>query len=75
MLAGAITLVVSLAFLFVAAPNTTGGGMMRPSEFATAVGMIVPGAGVLGLVIGLAWMWRILRANPEPDTRSWRYRR
>ena len=25
-------------------------------------------------VIGLAWMWRILRANPEPDSEVWRYR-
>jgi hypothetical protein len=28
----------------------------------------------LGLVIGLAWMVRILRANPEPDAAAWRYR-
>jgi protein-S-isoprenylcysteine O-methyltransferase Ste14 len=72
--AEAIGLVVLLAFLFVAAPNTIG-PMMRPSWFVAAMGMIVPGAGVLGLIIGLAWMWRILRANPEPDSRSWRYRR
>lgn len=74
MLAGAITLVVLLVIVFVTAP-TYGGTMMRPSDFAAAVGIIVYGVGVLGPVIGLAWMWRILRADPEPDDRSWRYRR
>ena len=75
MFAGAITLVVLLAILVIAAPNSIGGPMMRPSWFVAAVAMIVPAAGVLGPVIGLAWMWRILRADPEPDSRSWRYRR
>lgn len=73
--AEAIFLIWLLAFLIFIGPQTMGGPMMRPSGFAAAVGMIVLGAGVLGLVIGLAWMWRILRADPEPDSRSWRYRR
>ena len=68
MFAGAITLVVLLAFLFVAAPSTMGGG------WSTAVdALILAGAGAT--LFGLWWMWRILRANPEPDSRSWRYRR
>lgn len=74
MFAGAITLVVSLAFFFFAGPSY-GGGMMRLSFFAAAMGIIVPAVGVFGLLFGLAWMWRILRADPEPDSRSWRYRR
>jgi hypothetical protein len=32
----------------------------------------VPGG--VGLVVGLVWMWRILRADPEPDSEVWRYR-
>jgi hypothetical protein len=31
--------------------------------------------GLAGLAVGLLWMWRIVRADPEPDSRSWRYRR
>jgi hypothetical protein len=33
-----------------------------------------PGIGILGILAGLAWMGRILRADPEPDTSAWRYR-
>jgi hypothetical protein len=68
MVAGAITLVVSLAFLFVAVPNTMGGG---PSPAVIALSL----AGVGAALFGLWWMWRILRADAEPDSRSWRYRR
>jgi hypothetical protein len=38
---------------------------------------IAPGMGILGILgilVGLAWMVRILRADPEPDSSAWRYR-
>jgi hypothetical protein len=35
---------------------------------------IGPGLGILGILVGLAWMVRILRADPEPDSSAWRYR-
>jgi type IV secretory pathway TrbD component len=35
---------------------------------------IAPSFGVLGILVGLAWMVRILRADPEPDSSAWRYR-
>jgi hypothetical protein len=72
--AEAVFMIGFLAFILVMGPNTID-PMMRPSGLVTAMGIIVPGAGAIGLLIGLAWMWRILRANPEPDSRSWRYRR
>jgi hypothetical protein len=34
----------------------------------------LPVAGVASYFVGLGWMVRIYRANPEPDTQSWRYR-
>ncbi len=35
--------------------------------------MILP-AGIVGLVVGFAWMIRIIRAAPEDEARGWRYR-
>jgi hypothetical protein len=35
--------------------------------------MVLGAAGTI-LVIGLAWMVRILRAHHEPETGAWRYR-
>jgi len=53
-------------FLFIAAP-----GSMGPSPRFQELSLAV---GVLGLVVGFAWMIRIYRGDPEPDQRSWRYR-
>jgi hypothetical protein len=36
--------------------------------------LLVPIVALIGMGGGLTWMWRILRANPEPDTAAWRYR-
>jgi hypothetical protein len=30
--------------------------------------------GAAGVAVGLIWMIRILRADPEPDAAGWRYR-
>ena len=38
------------------------------------IGMIPQAVGVLGLLIGLAWMWRIYRAPTKSDGALWRYR-
>jgi hypothetical protein len=51
-------------------PNTMGGGFFEPS----LTEWILPGLGVLGILLGLAWMVRIFRADPEPDSSAWRYR-
>jgi hypothetical protein len=63
-----IYIVLLFVVLFVTAPNMMGGGW---SSAVTALSL----AGAGAALFGLAWMWRILRANPEPDSRSWRYRR
>jgi hypothetical protein len=34
----------------------------------------IPFIGFVMYVLGLGWMVRIYRAEPEPDARSWRYR-
>jgi protein-S-isoprenylcysteine O-methyltransferase Ste14 len=57
------------AFLFLSPPNHTG-GFFEPS----LIEWIAPGLGILGILVGLAWMVRIIRADPEPDSSAWRYR-
>ena len=56
------------SFLFVAAPNFIGGMASGPDPGVTALG-------ISGLIVGFAWMVRILRADPDPDAKAWRYRR
>ena len=38
------------------------------------IDMIPQAVGVLGVLIGLAWMWRIYRAPTRNDEAVWRYR-
>jgi|GEM_PF-3898366 len=70
-------LVIGLAgFLIIGAPGTMGGGMMdySPRIGPFPDGVLVVLISVVGLVIGLVWMIRIHRADPEPDQHAWRYR-
>ena len=69
MFAVAVLPLAVAAFFFVAAPNFID-GFYNPSP----IGLLVPAIGVAALVVGLVWMIRILRADPEPDAKSWRYR-
>ena len=59
------------AFLFIAAPNGPSGMYLQEPG---PIWLIVPAIGVMGLAVGLLWMVRIFRADPEPRTKSWRYR-
>ena len=69
MLCSSLLFVATPAILSLSAPNTMGGGL----QFGP-VAFIVFGTGILGMAIGLTWMIRILRADPEPDAKAWRYR-
>lgn len=57
-------------FLYVAAPGFTGGGMYEPPLIET----LVPWAGVGMLVVGVVWIVRLSRPDPEAGERTWRYR-
>jgi hypothetical protein len=35
---------------------------------------LLPLAGVVGFIVGLIWIIRLSRPNPEAGERSWRYR-
>lgn len=60
---------VVVALVYIAAPGFT---YISPLEqFAR---FAAPLAAVPGVIIGLAWMVRLSRPNPEPDQHGWRYR-
>ena len=56
-------------FLYVAAPGFSG-GWREP----WLLEQLLPWAGVGGVILGLVWMVRLSRANPEAGERTWRYR-
>ncbi len=78
LLAGAVGVVAVDAFLYVAAPKFMGGEPMfiNPGGSGDGVpsGVILLGVVVVMIVVGLVWMIRIHRADPEPDQHAWRYR-
>lgn len=61
-------LVVGLGYL--AAPGNMGDGLGREPPLME----FVPWAGVVGLIIGLVWIVRLSRSDPEAGEREWRYR-
>jgi hypothetical protein len=69
-LAIAVALPFVAAFLYVAAPGFTGGMFTEPSLLELAL----PWAAGAGVIVGIAWMVRLSRPDPEPGERSWRYR-
>lgn len=57
-----------VAFLYVAAPGFTGG----PRE-PWLLEQLLPWAGVAGVILGLVWMIRLSRPEPEGGERTWWY--
>jgi hypothetical protein len=73
MIYGVLVVLAFAAFLWIAAPNGPSAMYLQEPE-PRALELALPFVGVAGLVIGLAWMVRILRAHHEPETKGWRYR-
>ncbi len=73
MIFGVLVVLALPAFFFIATPNGPRGMYLEePQPHALAVA--VPVIAILGIVIGLLWMVRILRAHQEPEPKGWRYR-
>jgi len=71
-LAGALALDAVLLLLLASAPNTIGGGWFpEPPRFV----WLIPAFGIGLHLVGLAWMIRIIRADPERHRSFWRSRR
>jgi hypothetical protein len=50
-------------------------GFMRPMVASVPwYANLLPVVGVAIYSLGLGWMVRIYRTDPEPDARNWRYR-
>ena len=65
-----------LAFLFVAPPNTIGPMFEAPpSPLGLPLGSVIVAMGLALHLGGLAWMVRILRADPERHRSWWRFDR
>ena len=71
MIVFAALLPLAVLIALVAQPGHMGGGMLyEPEWFEIAL----PWAGAIGYLVGLGWMIRIYRADPEPRQPTWRYR-
>jgi hypothetical protein len=71
MFAAAWLTILLAAFLTVAAPaGPQPMGVPRPDPLTSGPTLL----GLSGIAIGLIWMWRILRADPEAGAPPWRHR-
>ena len=71
-LLAAILLDALPVLLFASAPNTMGGGWFpEPPRFM----WLIPAFGIALNLVGLAWMIRIVRADPEGHHSFWRSKR
>jgi hypothetical protein len=57
-------------FLWVASPGMGGGFYLEPPLLVR----LIPWVWIIGVVVGIVWMIRIYRADPEPVETTWRYR-
>ncbi len=72
LIAVAVGLIVVTGSLWIVAPR--GPSPMFLPGWIDFANLALSAVGITGIVVGLAWMIRIHRANPEPDQRAWRYR-
>jgi hypothetical protein len=67
----AIAVPVIAGFMWVAAPGT----MVEPMFINVPLFVtLLPLVGVVGFIVGIVWMLRLSRPDPEAGERSWRYR-
>jgi hypothetical protein len=72
---GLIVLAVLCGFLTFVVGWIAQPGFMRPMLYSEPWPVtLVPFVALALYILGLGWMVRIYRADPEPDRRSWRYR-
>ena len=67
----AVAVPLIAAFLYIAAPGSTGPMFATPPAMPVA---LLPWAAAAGVPVGIAWMIRLSRPDPEPGERTWRYR-
>ena len=70
MIALALLCIAITAFLFISTPTFIGPMFLDHPIWWD----VLPALAVVGVIVGLVWMVRIYRADPEPDQKAWRYR-
>jgi hypothetical protein len=70
-LAIAFGLPLLAGFLYILMP---GGGRPMFEPEPSLIDQLVPWAGGAGVILGLVWMVRLSRQDPEAGQRTWRYR-
>jgi hypothetical protein len=70
-LLAALALDAMVVLLFVTAPPNDGPMFYVPEEMVR-LGLLIPAAGISLNIVGLAWMLRIYRADPERHDSAWR---
>ena len=67
----AVIAISGTALLALLAP----GGLSEPMFLEPPIwSQALTALAVVGVIVGLVWMVRIYRADPEPDQQAWRYR-
>jgi hypothetical protein len=69
-LAIAIAAPLIAGFLYVASPGVIGVMFSEPPLLAS----LIPWVAVAAYVVGISWMIRLSRPNPEAGETTWRYR-
>jgi hypothetical protein len=69
-----ILLIVLHVFGWTSAPRFIGGMYEGPRVAGVLVSDLLTVAGVVGVVVGFVWMWRIYRAPTKVKAPLWRYR-
>jgi hypothetical protein len=69
-----LAVTIALPFVGLAALIAQPGGPSPMFDARPWYAHVLPWAGAIGYLIGLGWMIRIYRADPEPEEASWRYR-
>lgn len=68
---------IAMASVAIALASVLAAPPIRSGMFSSALsdaGPLVTLAGILGTIVGTAWMFRIANADPEAGPSPWRYR-
>ena len=70
----AAIVIVTPVFLWVSAPGFSYGNSHAPTVAGMLISDLSTVFGYAGMLLGLAWMWRIYKAPTKYDGALWRYR-
>ena len=69
-----VALVAVPVLWFIVGPAYPGGWSEEQAVIGIPISALLVAKGFAGMLIGLAWMWRIYRAPTRTESATWRYR-